>query len=79
LTEERRRERQLVSDYEATVRAIMAELRPDNHALAIEIADLPEMIRGYGHVKRASIERAKAREAELVAAYRQPSIMAAAE
>jgi hypothetical protein len=30
-------------------------------------------------VKRASIERAKAREVELVAAYRQPSIMAAAE
>jgi indolepyruvate ferredoxin oxidoreductase len=78
-TAERRRERQLISDYEATVRAVMAELRPENHELAVAIANVPETIRGYGHVKRASIERAKAREAELIAAYRRPSIMAAAE
>ena len=78
-TGERRRERQLVSDYQATVRRIIVDLRPDNLALAVEIAGLPEAIRGYGHVKGASMAAAKAREEALLAAYRHPLVRSAAE
>jgi len=41
-------------------------------ALAVEIASIPEHIRGYGHVKDAHLEKAKAREASLLAQWRNP-------
>jgi len=48
-------------------------LDANNHATALEIAGLPEQIRGYGHVKERHIEAVKKREAELLHAYRNPS------
>ncbi|RCS57154.1 indolepyruvate ferredoxin oxidoreductase family protein [Parvibium lacunae] len=50
-TEERRRERQLAVDYAARLRAVLTDLSPANYALAVEIACLPEQVRGFGHVK----------------------------
>ncbi len=50
-TAERRAERALIGDYEETVAALLQGLREDNHALAVEIAALPEQIRGFGPVK----------------------------
>ena len=76
---ERKAERRLIGEYETLVRELTASLTPDNHALALEIAKLPMQIRGYGHVKLKSLARAKAREAELLAAYRAPIRAAAAE
>jgi indolepyruvate ferredoxin oxidoreductase len=78
-TKERRLERRLIADYRATIRRVIADLRPDNQALAVEIAGLPEAIRGYGHVKRASMAAAKAREEVLVAALSHPAVRTAAE
>jgi indolepyruvate ferredoxin oxidoreductase len=69
-TRERRMERQLIVDYEATLRELATALGPDNHALAIEIASLPEQIRGFGPIKQRNLERVKAREAELLAMLR---------
>jgi indolepyruvate ferredoxin oxidoreductase len=69
-TQERRMERALITDYEALVRELAAALGPDNHVLAVEIACLPEQIRGFGHVKTRNVERAKAREAELLGRWR---------
>jgi len=66
-TAERRLERQLIADYEATVGRLIDRLDHANHGLAVEIAGLPEHIRGYGHIKEASVARARAREAELTA------------
>ena len=77
-TAERRQERQLIADYEATVRTLMAGLTAKNHALAMEIAALPEHIRGFGHVKQAHLDRVKARETELMAAFHAPQPAAAA-
>lgn len=50
-TRERRQERAWIGRYEALVERICAELTPGNHALAVQIAQIPEQIRGYGHVK----------------------------
>jgi len=60
-TEERRLERQLIEDYRRSIAAALSTLSADNLALVTELASLPEQIRGYGHVKLASIEKAKAR------------------
>ena len=69
---ERRMERRLIEDYFALVEEITAGLGHDNHALAVALASVPEKIRGYGHVKEAHLEAAKAQEAELLAAFRNP-------
>ena len=71
-TAERRLERQLISDYERIIDEVMEGLGEDNHALAIDIARIPEGIRGFGHVKERNIASAKARETELLTRWRAP-------
>jgi indolepyruvate ferredoxin oxidoreductase len=66
-TRERRMERRLIADYEETVRLLVARLDAGNHALAVEIAKLPDAIRGFGHVKQQSAESAEKRRRELLA------------
>ncbi|GAB3737535.1 indolepyruvate ferredoxin oxidoreductase family protein [Luteimonas pelagia] len=66
-TDERRGERALVERYFATVERLLAELSPANATLAVEIASVPEHIRGYGHVKEAHLHDAMQREAALLA------------
>ena len=77
-TAERRRERRLIGEYEATVETLLASLDQNNHALAVQIAALPETMRGFGHIKDKNIETAKEREASLLAAYRSPALQSAA-
>jgi indolepyruvate ferredoxin oxidoreductase len=77
-TEERRTERALIAEYERTVEALLQGLNRDNHALALEIASLPEMIRGFGHIKAKSVAAARARRAELMGRYLAAPIRAAA-
>ncbi|MDP6706993.1 MAG: indolepyruvate ferredoxin oxidoreductase family protein, partial [Alphaproteobacteria bacterium] len=77
-TAERRQERQLIVDYEAMLDEILASLDTENHALAVEIARLPAEIRGFGHVKEQHLQSVRAREAELKAAFRDPSPQATA-
>jgi indolepyruvate ferredoxin oxidoreductase len=69
---ERKLERRLIAEYEATVEELLQGLDQDNHALAVQIASLPGHIRGYGHIKEARAAEAKARERELLAAFRTP-------
>jgi len=77
-TPERKMERQLIADYETTVKDLLADLDRDNHAIARDIAALPETIRGFGHVKERNLQQAKAREADLLEAYRRPAPKATA-
>jgi indolepyruvate ferredoxin oxidoreductase len=75
---ERRAERQLARDYEARVEELLARLQPANHAAAVELARLPEQIRGFGHIKEQSTAAAKRREAELLDAWRRGVVPAMA-
>jgi len=68
-TPERRAERALIAEYERTLDTIVAGLTPENHAIAVEWAAVPFEIRGYGHVKEASRERAAAKAAALAAQF----------
>jgi len=72
-SEERRMERRLIGHYEALMVEVLTKLTPESHTLAIEIASLPEHIRGFGHVKERHVEAAKAREADLLEAFRAPT------
>ncbi len=69
-TAERRTERALIGEYEALLDELLARLEPGNHALAVELARLPDQIRGYGHVKERQLAGARARWAELLGRYR---------
>jgi indolepyruvate ferredoxin oxidoreductase len=60
-SEERRMERQLIEDYRISILAALSKLTADNLALATELANLPEQIRGYGHVKLESLQRVRVR------------------
>jgi indolepyruvate ferredoxin oxidoreductase len=53
-TRERRAEREAVAAFERTLARIVADLDASNYALAVEIATLPQSIRGFGHVKARS-------------------------
>jgi len=68
--EDRRTERKLISDFDVTVDELIKGLNADTLTIACEIASLPMDIRGFGHVKMANLKKVKAREAELMAAFR---------
>ena len=74
-TAERRGERQLIADYERTLQELLGSLDAGRLALAVEIASIPEHIRGYGHVKEAHLHDARAREAALLATWRNPKAL----
>ncbi len=69
-TEERRTERALIGEYEKTIEALLPALSAQNHSLAVQIASVPEEIRGYGHIKLKSIDAARARTDQLLARFR---------
>ena len=52
---ERRMERRLLAGYEAELHDIAAKLSTENYEFAIALAQYPEKIRGFGHVKDAAI------------------------
>jgi indolepyruvate ferredoxin oxidoreductase len=69
-TRHRRWERRLVAAYEATVAELLDGLAPENLELALEIASLPEHVRGFDDVKERQHEEARHKQAELLAAFR---------
>ena len=64
-SEERKTERQLLADYEADIELLLARLDATTLATAIELAALPEEVRGFGHVKAASVQRMRPRREAL--------------
>ena len=71
-TAERKSERALIDEYFATVEELISKLDRDNYALAIDIASVPEHIRGYGHVKEHHLAEARKLQDKLFSAWRQP-------
>ncbi|HVL76471.1 MAG TPA: DUF6537 domain-containing protein, partial [Noviherbaspirillum sp.] len=71
-TAERRAERHLIDEYFALVDELCSSLSAENREAALELARLPDAIRGFGHVKEKAMEAAARRRAELLARYRAP-------
>ena len=67
---ERRGERALIGEYQATIDELLRTLAAGNRALAVEIARIPEEIRGYGHVKARHLEAARTKWAAAMQRWR---------
>jgi indolepyruvate ferredoxin oxidoreductase len=61
----RRVERRLPGEYMALVDKALETLSPQTAWLVVEIAELPEMVRGYEEIKLAAVARFQKRAAEL--------------
>ena len=48
-------ERGLIRDYESLIVEMLANLSQKNHRTAVELASLPERVRGFGHVKERNV------------------------
>ena len=53
----RRVERDLIVQYRDMILAAVDELSEDNHSRAVQLAQLPDMIRGFDEVKLGNVER----------------------
>ena len=69
-TEERKMERALIQEYRASIDEVLKGLNARNLPLAIDIARIPEDIRGYGHVKERHLTAARAKWQGLLAQWR---------
>jgi indolepyruvate ferredoxin oxidoreductase len=69
-TEERRTERALIGEYRRTIEELLPALQAANLPLAIDIARIPEEIRGYGHVKARHLAAARPKWDTLMAQWR---------
>jgi indolepyruvate ferredoxin oxidoreductase len=65
-TAERRMERALIAEYRGMVEDLLGTLDAGNHATAVELAALPEQIRGFGHVKEKAVAEYRVRKEELL-------------
>lgn len=72
-TAERKEERKLIADYEARIDEIAANLSVDTYDLAVRIAAVPAIIKGFGHIKEANINEARILDGDL---YHQWSVKA---
>src|SRR6185369_8858244 len=72
-SEDRKLERRLLVEYERNMEELVACLTVQNHSLAVDIASIPEDIRGYGRIRAKSALVAKQKEEKLLAQLRAPA------
>ncbi|SAL66226.1 indolepyruvate ferredoxin oxidoreductase family protein [Caballeronia humi] len=65
-TAERREERSAIGEFEALMRRVMSELTAERLDAAIELARLPQSVRGFGHVRDHNKTRAQQLERKLI-------------
>jgi indolepyruvate ferredoxin oxidoreductase len=74
----RRVERELIGEYERMVAGALAKLTPESHATALELLELPDLIRGYEEIKLRNValfrKRAEAIEKRLAAGKPSPAL-----
>jgi len=69
---ERRLALRLIAEYEQDVEQLLRQLDAARLPLAVEIADWPERVRGFGHVREASVEAVAAHRARLAERWQAP-------
>ncbi len=65
-TQERRTERALVEEYRKSIESVLADLSVRTRPLALLLARIPDQVRGFGHVKEASILMARVKQTQLL-------------
>ncbi|NJS35307.1 MAG: indolepyruvate ferredoxin oxidoreductase family protein, partial [Brachymonas sp.] len=77
-TEERKMERALIAEYRASIDKLLPNLNASNAATALEIARIPEQIKGFGHVKERNVVAARAKWVKLEAEFSSAPLAKAA-
>jgi indolepyruvate ferredoxin oxidoreductase len=72
----RRMERELIGWYRGLISTLLERITEENLPQALEIAALPEQIRGYEQIKEASIALAKKRAEEMLSELHRESTLA---
>jgi indolepyruvate ferredoxin oxidoreductase len=67
-------ERALVTEYRDAVLRAMSAGAPADHATIVELAELPDLVRGYEHVKLANVATYRERQSELLARLQAPAV-----
>ncbi|MBU3029301.1 indolepyruvate ferredoxin oxidoreductase family protein [Paracoccus marinaquae] len=78
---ERRRERAMIREYEQDMRELLAKVTDATMPVAVELAELPLSVRGFGPVKERAADEAAHRRADLLERFRSglPPLQHAAE
>ncbi|MCO4832371.1 MAG: hypothetical protein KC481_01845, partial [Acidimicrobiaceae bacterium] len=63
----RKVERKLANEYIATIDRALAKLSAQNFDRVVELAETPDLVRGYEDIKLANVEHYRIRVAELLA------------
>lgn len=71
-TAERRTERALIVEYRDCIMQLLPQLTTDKLELAVQIARIPEDIRGYGHVKERHLAAARSKWQGLMQQWQAP-------
>ncbi len=66
----RKTERALIVEYTAAIEQVLSALTVTNHDRAVEIAILPDLVRGYEHRKMATVQTFRPQLASLLAAFK---------
>ena len=69
---ERKMERKLIGEYEDLISEMLPKLNSNNHVQAVELAKIPDLIRGFGPVKLAAVKRADEIRSGLLAKFNKP-------
>ncbi|CDH19879.1 putative oxyreductase protein [Xenorhabdus bovienii str. kraussei Quebec] len=64
--EERKQERNLLLEYERLLDFLIEKLNRDNLAICQQLAELPDQVRGFGHVKQKAIKNMMERKEALL-------------
>lgn len=72
-SEERKSERALIGDYEDLMANVFNGLKSENFDTAVELACVPDRIRGFGHVKDRHVAMAKKLEGDLLIRFQNPA------
>ena len=69
-TEERKMERALITEFRGVIAELLGGLSAGNHEQAVAVANLPEKIRGFGHVKEKAVAEYQVNRAKMMAAFK---------
>ena len=56
LSGDRKLDRKILADFESDIETVIKNVSHHNFKTAIELLNLPEQIRGYGHVRRQHVD-----------------------
>ncbi len=73
-TQERKTERLLIKNYILLIDEVVNSVNKNNYSIALQILSIPNMIRGYGHVKIESIREADISRKKLLQLFRNKNI-----